>query len=90
MATLNSTYVLKVNHFLISPIQQNQFDALVDFAYNCGTENLRTSHLLQFVNNGDMDAASEQFGKWIHCNGEVNNGLVRRRETERQLFVGDI
>ena len=43
-------YEQKVDSYCIDTINQNQFDALVDFAYNCGNGNLKSSTLLKKVN----------------------------------------
>jgi GH24 family phage-related lysozyme (muramidase) len=81
------TYENAVNRYVKVPINQNQFDALVDFAYNAGAKNLLTSTLLKKLNAGNYEGASEEFGKWIYAGRTKLNGLVRRREAERQLFI---
>jgi lysozyme len=87
---LNRDYVPDVNHYLQVPVNQNQFDALVDFAYNVGTEALRTSTLLKLLNTGNFGAAAQQFGLWVHAGGHVLPGLIKRRELERKLFEGEL
>ena len=77
----------EVDHLVQVDLTQGQYDALVDFAYNCGAANLQKSTLLAKVNANDMVGAASEFSKWCHCNGEVLEGLVRRREAERQLFI---
>jgi lysozyme len=67
-------------------ITQNQLDALTDFAYNLGVGALESSFLLKCVNAGNIDAASAQFVKWDHAGGKEVEGLLRRREAERDLF----
>lgn len=67
-------------------LKQWQFDALVSFAYNCGTGNLSKSTLLRKVNAGDFDGAAIEFHKWNKGSGKVLNGLVRRRASESLLF----
>ena len=81
------TYENAVNRYVKALINQNQFDALVDFAYNAGAKNLLTSTLLKKLNAEDYAGASEEFGKWTFAAGKKLNGLVRRREAERQLFI---
>lgn len=68
------------------PLNQNQFDALVDFAYNCGVGNLEKSTLLKLLNAGDYKGAAVQFGVWVRGGGVELPGLVRRRAAERKLF----
>jgi GH24 family phage-related lysozyme (muramidase) len=79
-----------VNNQVKVSITQNQFDALVSFAYNCGKEALRTSELLKKLNDGDVKGASKEFEKWVHAGGKVLNGLVKRRKAEQELFLKDI
>ena len=76
------------------PVTQNQFDALVSFAYNVGldidadtlAEGLGDSRLLRFVNAGRFAEAAQEFPKWNKDNGKVVKGLTRRRAAERALF----
>lgn len=68
-------------------INQNQFDALVDFAYNCGNGNLKSSTLLKKVNADPNDAnIGAEFMKWTRANGKVLKGLVNRRVAEVELY----
>lgn len=65
---------------------QNQFDALVDFAYNLGPKALATSTLLKLHRAGIYGAAKDQFAKWVHAGGRVLEGLVHRRIAEAALY----
>lgn len=67
-------------------LTQNQFDALVSFAYNVGSRALSTSTLLKKLNAGDIKGAADEFLRWNKAGGKVLNGLTRRREAERALF----
>jgi lysozyme len=84
-ATLGQ-YEDAVNRYVTASINQNQFDALVDFAYNAGAQNLRTSTLLKRLNQGDYAGAAAQFDVWVNGGGKKLPGLVRRRASERTLF----
>ena len=86
-ATLATEYEAAVNRYVQVPINQNQFDALVDFAYNCGVANLKSSSLLKFVNAKDFKAAAAEFNKWIYGGGKILPGLVKRRNLEKDLFL---
>lgn len=68
-------------------INDNQFAALVSFAYNVGVNNLRNSTLLKNVNEGKFQVAADEFLKWTKAQGVVLPGLVKRREAERRLFL---
>jgi len=81
------TYENAVNSYVTVTLNQNQFDALVSFAYNCGTGALKTSTLLTLLNNGDYTGAANQLDLWNKSGGEVLAGLVRRRAAEKALFL---
>jgi len=76
------------------PTTQNQFDALVSFAYNVGpdidddtvAEGLGDSTLLRKHLNGDYAGAKAEFAKWNKAKGVVLNGLTRRRAAEAALY----
>ncbi|EKS6750137.1 lysozyme [Enterobacter kobei] len=68
-------------------LTQGQFDALVSFTYNLGARSLSTSTLLRKLNAGDYAGAADEFLRWNKAGGKVLNGLARRREAERALFL---
>lgn len=71
-----------------APTTQNQFDALVSFAYNVGHGDggLKTSTLLRMHKAGDYAGAQAQFARWNKNDGKVLNGLTRRRAAEAELY----
>ncbi|MDE2040669.1 MAG: lysozyme [Elusimicrobia bacterium] len=64
----------------------NQFAALVSFAYNEGPGRLKGSTLLALHNRGDYAGAAKEFGKWVYADGRVPPGLVTRRAAEARLY----
>lgn len=76
-------------------INQNQFDALVSFAFNVGpdidadtiAEGLGDSTLLRRLNAGNYQGAADEFLKWNRAGGKILRGLTRRRAAERELFL---
>uniref|UniRef100_UPI0035C7891E lysozyme n=1 Tax=Serratia quinivorans TaxID=137545 RepID=UPI0035C7891E len=80
-------YEQGVNQLVKVIITQGQFDALVSFAYNLGLRSLSTSTILRKLNAGDKQGAADEFGKWVNAGGVRLNGLVKRREAERKLFL---
>lgn len=68
------------------PVNQNQYDALVSFAYNVGIGNFAKSTLLKKLNRGEYDAAAKEFDRWVFAKGRKLPGLVKRRAAERELF----
>lgn len=80
--------VQTVNSKEHTDLTQNEFDALVDFVFNCGAGNFAGSTLLKKINAGDMEGAALEFQKWDKAAGHVMAGLVRRRQAETDLFKG--
>lgn len=76
-----------VNSLVKVQLNQNQFDALVDFAYNLGVNALKGSTLLKKLNTGDYAGAANEFTKWNKAGGKELAGLTRRREAEKSLFL---
>ena len=75
-----------VNEFVDVPLWQGQFDALVSFAFNLGSNSLKGSTLLKKLNQGDEDGALGEFIRWNKAKGLVQRGLTERREAEQELF----
>lgn len=69
-------------------ITQGQFDALVLFAFNCGSGALAGSTLLKKFVSGDITGAAFEFLKWTKAAGKEMLGLKRRRTAEVSLFNG--
>jgi len=74
-------------------IKQNEFDALMCFAFNLGAMALRNSRLLAHVNAGSDEATIEaEFMRWcrVSINGSkvVSQGLLKRRAAEVRLWRG--
>lgn len=64
------------------PLNQNQFDALTSFCYNCGKGNLQ-----KLVTGRDAVTVAEKMLLYNKGGGKVLPGLVRRREEEHNLFL---
>ena len=76
-----------VDSYCRDDINQNQFDALVSFAYNLGPANLKSSTLLKKVNANPADESIKlEFMKWVKAGGKTLKGLVARREAESKLY----
>ena len=81
------TFGKEVNKLVTSPINQNQYNALVSFAYNVGIANLRNSTLLKLVNKDPNQLAiSNEFLKWVNAGGQKIKGLEKRRIKESQIY----
>jgi lysozyme len=76
-----------VDTYCIDTINQNQFDALVSFAYNVGTNALKNSTLLKKLNvNANDPTIRDEFKKWVKAGGKTLKGLVTRRNEEADLY----
>ena len=65
-------------------LTQNQFDALVSFAFNCGPGNLK-----KLVTGRDYQQIADAMLLYNKGGGKVLPGLVRRRKWEHDLFLAD-
>lgn len=80
-------YEKAVDSFCRDDISQNQFDALVSFAYNLGITALKNSTLLKKVNANPNDKTiKNEFLKWVNAGGKKLQGLVNRRTEESELY----
>lgn len=69
-------------------INDNEYAALVSFAYNVGWQALEKSTLMKLLNAGtDRAAVADQFLRWNKAAGKEMSGLTRRRQAERSLFL---
>lgn len=84
-----------VSGLIKSKVNQNQFNTLVSFAYNLGTdidaddipEGLGDSTLLKKVNANPNDKSiANEFLKWNKAKGVVEPGLTKRRIKESQIY----
>lgn len=68
-------------------LNQNQFDALVSFAFNLSAGALAMSTLLKKIKLDTSDPIiAAEFGKWVMAGGQRSTGLVRRRKKEAELY----
>lgn len=77
----------KVAPLIKKDLSDNNFSALVSFAYNAGVGNLKNSTLLKKVNaNPEDETIRAEFMKWVRAGGKVLVGLERRRKAEADLY----
>jgi lysozyme len=79
---------LRLPYFVHVPMTQGQFEALIDFAYSCGFDELKNSALLRCLNDENLAGAIESFRHWKPSQGELTQDLYRRRMEERAWFLG--
>ena len=70
-------------------LTQNEYDAIVSFAFNVGAGSLEHSTFARRMNAGENKATcfEQEFPKWTRGGTDVLPGLVRRREAEVKLAV---
>lgn len=70
-------------------VLQCQFDALCSFCFNLkdGIRQYMGSTLRRKLKAGDKLGAANEFPRWCHAGGVVMNGLKRRRNAERAMFL---
>jgi lysozyme len=80
-----------VKRLVKTPLSQHEYDALVSLTYNIGQGGFAESTVLHQLNQGDYRAAADAMLMWdkITRDGQKvqSNGLVTRRNSERQLFL---
>ncbi len=80
-----------VSNSLKVKVNQNEFDALVSFSFNIGLGAFSSSTLLKLLNdNTDRTIVASEFLKWCKADGVVVEGLKRRREAEKGLFLAKV
>lgn len=60
--------------------------AIIDFAFNLGEGNLRSSTLRRKINAGQWDEVPAQLMRWNKAGGMVLRGLTIRRQAEADLI----
>jgi len=72
------------------PTTQNQFDALLSLGYNIGMYALEhKSTAFKEHCAGHYNRAAAAFMNWVKDNGKIIGGLVRRRQAERAMYLGE-
>lgn len=88
-----SKFAAAVQKCIKVDLNDNQFSALVSFAFNCGTGNLLASTLRRKLNSGDYDCVPSELSRWVKATdprtGKKRSlaGLVKRRAGEGALFL---
>ena len=88
--TIADKFAAKVSKIVTSPLDQNQFNALVSLTYNIGPANFEKSTLLRKVNFNHFDPSIRaEFLKWNKAGGQVLKGLTIRRTAEADIYFGE-
>lgn len=75
-----------IKNFIVKPLNNNQYSALVSLVFNCGNAPLKGT-LGTYLLAGNYPEVAEQFLRWKYVNKKESKGLLRRRKAERALFL---
>lgn len=64
-----------------------RYEAVVDFVYNLGISNFKSSTLYRYIKkNADDTRIKDEFQRWVYCNGRMLEGLKKRRQWEAEHY----
>lgn len=67
---------------------QGKADSVIDFCFNLGTGNFKSSTLLKKIKAcAPTEEIQAQFRRWVYAGGKKLKGLVKRREWEAQRWA---
>lgn len=81
-----NTLFVQLSKLIKKELTDNEWAAILVFAYNVGVGRFTSSTLLKKINSSDPTAA-EEFPRWNKVGGKPNNGLTKRRAAEMALFL---
>jgi lysozyme len=62
------------------------FSAIVSLTWNIGIDAFAKSTLLRKLRAGDPAGAWSELPRWVHSNGQLLPGLIKRRAAEQDLW----
>jgi len=72
---------------MIEKLNDNQWSALISFAFNLGANKSWT--IWKVINAGNFDAVPSQLMRFVNAGGKKVRGLVRRRSAEAEMWNDD-
>lgn len=72
------------------PLTDYQHAAFLSFCYNVGVKACTTSTAFKLLNQKKYKEACNQLLRWVYADGKVLPGLVKRREDERKICLGEV
>ena len=76
-----------VQRYIIVPLSQSQFDALVSFSFNLGLGTLQRSTVRQKINRLDFKGAIQSLLRYDKAGSVALKGLTLRRRAEAKLMT---
>jgi len=86
-AYIDSDYAY-LRPLLTRSLSANQWAALLSFSYNEGRYS--ADNLIKNINSGNEAALETQWKQYIYAGGDINSDLVARRETEYNIWRGEV
>ena len=80
----------ELNKCIKVPMTDKYKAAIISWAWNVGTPAACQSTLVRKLNAGDYEGACNQLPRWNKAGGKVLNGLVKRREAEKNLCLSGL
>lgn len=72
------------------PLTWYQEAALISFTYNVGANNLRHSTMVKLFNEGKYTEGCKQMLRWVYAGGKKLPGLLKRRQQETEVCLGNV
>lgn len=82
-----SAIALQTDKLIKAEIPDAMRGAIYSFAYNVGPTAFSKSTMLQRINANDKIGACEQMRRWVFAGGKKWQGLINRREVEREVCL---
>jgi len=83
-------FAAHIDPLIKQPINENERAAFLSLAYNIGPGAFAKSSALRHFNQGNKAKAADSILLFNKAGGKVLNGLVRRRQAERALFLAPV
>lgn len=72
------------------PVADHERAAYLSFAFNVGATAFCGSTMLKKLNAGDHVGACNELLRWVYAGGRELAGLVKRRQRERTMCLGNV
>lgn len=71
-------------------LSDNTFSAVTSITFNAGCASMQKSTLFNYLRQGKITSACNQFPRWVYGGGKILPGLVTRRTAEKQLCLDGV
>jgi len=85
---LSAVYAPALEDMIEVQIASRQKQALLSWCYNVGRQAARDSTLIATLNEGLIQDAASELTRWVYAGGEKLEGLIRRRQAEKEWYQG--